>query len=163
MESINYKPIGYIRSPFVDTKGTPIQPSAAKDIEGRVELLPEYADGLEDLEGFSHLILIYHFHAAGKCSLKVKPFLDDAVHGVFATRAPSRPNDIGLSIVRLEKIEGNILYLKDVDIIDGTPLLDIKPYVPDFDMRSETRTGWLEDRAGLQHQARDDGRFSGKR
>ncbi len=159
MDRICYKPIGVIRTPFKDVKGTPIQPSAAKGVRGRVEIFPEYAEGLCDLDGFSHVILIYHFHLVRNCKLKVKPFLDDELHGVFATRAPVRPNPIGLSVVRLVAVEGCTLIVEDVDIIDGTPLLDIKPYVPEFDARKAERIGWLERRIGRLSSTRDDGRF----
>ncbi len=144
MEEIIYKPIGKIRTRFGKPEGIPIQPPGAEGITGKIELMPEYKKGLEDLEGFSHLILLYHCHLAGECSLLNKPFMEDKEHGIFAIRAPSRSNSIGLSVVRLEKIEGNILYLKDVDIVDGTPLLDIKLYVPQFDSREEVKIGWLE-------------------
>ncbi len=159
MDRICYKPIGVIRTPFKDVKGTPIQPSAAKGVRGRVEIFPEYAEGLCDLDGFSHVILIYQFHLVRNCKLKVKPFLDDELHGVFATRAPVRPNPIGLSVVRLVAVEGCTLIVEDVDIIDGTPLLDIKPYVPEFDARKAERIGWLERRIGRLSSTRDDGRF----
>ncbi|MBO8174689.1 MAG: tRNA (N6-threonylcarbamoyladenosine(37)-N6)-methyltransferase TrmO [Thermococcus sp.] len=156
---ICYKPIGIIHTPFKEPRGVPIQPSAARGIEGKVEVFPEYVRGLKDLEGFSHVILIYHFHLAKPSSLLVKPYMDDEYHGVFATRAPSRPNPIGLSIVRLVRVEGNILHVRDVDIVDGTPLLDIKPYVPDFDVREVERIGWLENNIHKLLKARDDGRF----
>ncbi|WP_324735349.1 tRNA (N6-threonylcarbamoyladenosine(37)-N6)-methyltransferase TrmO [Thermococcus sp. SY098] len=156
---ICYKPIGIIHTPFKEPRGIPIQPSAARGIEGKVEVFPEYVQGLKDLEGFSHVILIYHFHLAKPGSLLVKPYMDDEYHGVFATRAPSRPNPIGLSIVRLVKVKGNILHVKDVDIVDRTPLLDIKPYVPDFDVREVERIGWLENNIHKLSKAKDDGRF----
>ena len=159
MTKINYKAIGVIHTPFQKPKGTPIQPTASVDVEGTVELFPEYAEGLADLEHFSHIYLIYHFHLSKKASLKVKPFMDDNEHGVFAMRAPSRPNPIGISIVRLSKIEKNILYIKDVDIIDGTPLLDIKPYVPEFDYRKVDKTGWLEQNVQKLDKTKDDERF----
>ncbi len=159
MMEIRYRPIGIIYTPFKEPKGTPIQPTAAKGVHGRVEVFPEYAEGLKDLDGFSHIILIYHFHLSKKFSLKVKPFMDDQMRGVFATRAPSRPNPIGISVVRLIKIEGNILHIQDVDIVDGTPLLDIKPYVPEFDVRVVDRVGWLEGNLNKLHSLRDDGRF----
>lgn len=158
---IVYKPIGVIRTPFPEPKGTPIQPRAAEGVRGRVELFPEYAEGLADLEGFSHVILIYHFHRAGPGRLRVRPFMDDREHGVFATRAPARPNPIGISVVRLLGIEGNVLHVADVDIVDGTPLLDVKPYVPQFDAPSGARIGWLGGHIGRLPLARDDGRFSG--
>ena len=160
MNEIKCKPIGVIHSPFKEPKGTPIQPAGAKGIDGTVEVFPEYAEGLKDIEGFSHLILIYHFHLSKGSSLTVKPYMDDEAHGVFAMRGPSRPNPIGVSIVRLVKIAGNILYIQDVDIVDGTPLLDIKPYVPEFDIREVERTGWLERNVHKVSASKDDGRFT---
>ena len=157
--SIKYKPIGFIHTPFKEPKGVPIQPVAGKDIEGKVEILPDYVEGLKDLEGFSHIILIYHLHLSKKASLLVKPYMDEKLRGVFATRAPSRPNPIGLSIVRLVNIKGNMIYIKDIDIVDGTPLLDIKPYVPEFDLREVNRIGWLEKNIYKLPSSRDDGRF----
>ena len=115
--------------------------------------------GLKDLEGFSHVFLIYHFHLSEGYSLEVKPFLDDQDHGVFATRAPRRPNPIGISIVRLVRVDGPILYIEDVDVVDGTPLLDIKPYVPEFDVRPAERIGWFSGKAELVEQTRADERF----
>jgi tRNA-Thr(GGU) m(6)t(6)A37 methyltransferase TsaA len=156
---IKYKPIGVIHSPFKEPKGTPIQPTAAIGVEGIVEVFPEHAEGLKDLEGFSHIILLYHFHLSGKPSLKVKPFLDEQEHGVFATRAPSRPNPIGFSVVRLLAVEGNKLYVQDLDIVDRTPLLDIKPYVPEFDGREVEKVGWLEKNLKKLPSSKDDGRF----
>ena len=153
MNDIKYKTIGLIHSPFKEPKGTPIQPAGAKGINGTVEVFPEYAEGLKDVEGFSHIILIYHFHLSRGAPLKVKPYMDNEAHGVFATRSPSRPNPIGISIVRLVRVENNILRIQDVDIVDGTPLLDIKPYVPEFDIREAERTGWLEKKCiNFQHQ-----------
>jgi tRNA-Thr(GGU) m(6)t(6)A37 methyltransferase TsaA len=160
MAEIKYKPIGIIHSPFKEPKGTPIQPSGAKGINGTVEIFPDYAEGLKDLEGFSHIILIYHFHLSKKSSLKVKPYLDDEVHGVFAMRGPSRPNPIGISTVHLLRIEGTTLSIQDVDIVDGTPLLDIKPYVPEFDRGEVQRTGWLEKKVQKLGITKDDGRFT---
>ncbi len=160
MEWIKYKPIGVIHSPFRQAKGTPIQPRSAEGVKGTVEMFPEYIDGLKDLDEFSHIILVYHFHLSRQPSLVVKPFMDDETHGVFATRAPSRPNPIGISTVRLLKIEGNILHIQDVDIIDGTPLLDIKPYVPEFDDRKPAEIGWLKRRVVKLPSSTDDGRFS---
>jgi len=156
---IKYNPIGIIHSPFKESKGIPIQSAAAEGIEGTVEVFPEYADGLESIEGFSHIILIYHFHLSKKFSLMVKPFMDKDAHGVFSTRAPTRPNPIGISIVRLIGIKENILYIKDLDIIDETPLLDIKPYVPEFDVRRECKIGWLEKNIHKLSTLKDDGRF----
>ena len=156
---IKYKPIGIIHSPFKELKGTPIQPAAAKGIDGTVEIFPEYAEGLKDLEGFSHIILIYCLHLSQKSSLKVKPYMDDQIRGVFSTRAPNRPNPIGISTVRLVKIKGNILHIRDIDIVDGTPLLDIKPYVPGFDGRNAIKIGWLEKNIHKLPTSKDDGRF----
>ena len=144
MDEINYKPIGIIHSQFKKPEGTPIQPTVAKEAEGTVEILPEYAEGLKDIEGFSHIILIYHCHLTKRPLLKVKPFADNHIRGIFSTRAPSRPNPIGISIVHLIRIEGNTLHIQDVDIVDGTPLLDIKPYIPELDKRGFVRIGWLE-------------------
>jgi tRNA (adenine37-N6)-methyltransferase len=160
MKEIKYKPIGIIHSHFKKPKGTPIQPKSAKGIKGTIEIFPEYSKGLNDLGGFSHIILIYHFHLAKKSSLIVKPFMDDKSHGIFAIRGPSRPNPIGISIVRLIKIKGNILYVQDLDIVDGTPLLDIKPYVPEFDKTEVTKIGWLEKNIDKLPKMKDDGRFA---
>jgi len=159
ISEVRYRPIGVIRSPFKEPHGTPIQPAAASGVRGVVEVFPEYVDGLKDLDGFSHIILVYHFHLVGRASLRVKPYMDDEFHGIFATRAPPRPNPIGISVVRLVRVEGNRLHVSDVDIVDGTPLLDIKPYVPEFDVRDVDRIGWLERRVRRLPRARDDGRF----
>jgi tRNA (adenine37-N6)-methyltransferase len=155
--SFSYEPIGVIRSPFTDLSGMPIQPSQAIGVPGRIELVSELQGGLKDLEGFSHLILLYHFHKSSGYKLEVVPFLDTVARGVFSTRAPKRPNPIGLSIVRLITIEEATLSIEDVDVLDGTPLLDIKPYVPAFDHRPGARSGWLETTA--QHNVRSDDRF----
>ncbi|MDI6768912.1 MAG: tRNA (N6-threonylcarbamoyladenosine(37)-N6)-methyltransferase TrmO [Anaerolineales bacterium] len=135
------KPIGVIHSPFTEKDQTPIQASRSQAI-GRVEVYPEFAAGLQDIEGFSHIILLYVFHCSSGYSLRVQPFLDDQLRGLFATRYPCRPNPIGLSVVRLLSRQENTLTVEGVDVLDGTPLLDIKPYVPDFDVRSEVQTGW---------------------
>ncbi len=137
-----------------------IQSPAANGINGTVEVFPEYTDGLKDVEGFSHIILIYHFHLSRGSSLRVKPYMDNEAHGVFAMRGPSRPNPIGISVVRLVRIEKNVLHIQDVDIIDGTPLLDIKPYVPEFDIREVKKTGWLEKNVHKLSTSKDDGRFT---
>ena len=157
--TFNYRPIGVIKSPFKDPKGMPIQPVGAKGISGTIEMQPEYEDGLKDLDGFSHIILIYHFHLSKGYSLQVKPFLDDTPRGIFAIRAPRRPNPIGVSVVRLEKIEGTTLYISNVDIVDGTPLLDIKPCVPHFDCLEDVRIGWLAGRANRAVGKKSDERF----
>jgi len=139
-------PIGVIYSPFTDKAQTPIQPTRSQ-AAGTVNVYPAFADGLKGLEGFSHIILLYVFHQSVGFSLMAKPFLDDQLHGLFATRHPCRPNPIGLSIVQLLARHGNILEIGGVDVLDGTPLLDIKPYVPDFDLRSDVKTGWYERRS----------------
>jgi len=136
-------PIGIIRSPFAEPADAPIQPAFARGAVGRVELKPEFADGLCDLDGFSHIVLLYHMHLATGYALRVKPYLDDQKRGLFATRAPRRPNPIGLSVVRLERIEGTIVHVRDIDAVDGSPLLDIKPYIPPFESAQEVRIGWL--------------------
>jgi tRNA (adenine37-N6)-methyltransferase len=140
------RPIGVIHSPFTDKSQTPIQPTRSQAI-GRVEVFPEFTGGMQDLEDFSHIILIYIFHCSSGYSLQVKPFLDDQLHGLFATRHPCRPNPIGLSVVKLLRRRDNILDVEEVDMLDGTPLLDIKPYVPDFDVRTDTKTGWYAHRS----------------
>ena len=157
--SITYNPIGIIYTPFENVKGIPIQPSAGKGIKGSIKIFNEFVTGLKDLHEFSHLILIYHFHLSKDSSLLVKPFLDNTKHGVFATRAPSRPNSLGLSIVRLIKIQNNILEIQDLDIVNETPLLDIKPYVPQFDHKEKYKIGWLEKNIKNLPGKTDDGRF----
>jgi tRNA-Thr(GGU) m(6)t(6)A37 methyltransferase TsaA len=160
MEKIIYTPIGVIHSPFHDTAGMPIQPTSAHSTRGTVEVTSEFGEGLKDLEGFSHIILIYHFNRAKGYSLLVEPFLDTAVHGVFATRAPNRPNPVGISVVRLLNVEGSTLHIADVDVVDGTPLLDIKPYVPAFDIRDVEKTGWLSETMHNVYNTKSDDRFT---
>ena len=156
---ITFRVIGIVHSPFEEPLGVPIQPSAAEGIRGTVEVFEEFAEGLKGIEGFSHIYLVYYFHLAREGSLLVKPYMDDEIRGVFATRAPSRPNRIGVSVVRLIGVENNVLYVEDLDIVDGTPLLDIKPYVPEFDVREGCRKGWLERNVHKLSHTRDDGRF----
>jgi len=160
MNEIKYKPIGVVHSPFKEPKGTPIQPAGAKGTNGIVEILPEYAEGLKDIEGFSNIILLYHFHLSKGPALIAKPYMDNETHGVFAMRGPSRPNPIGISVVRLVRVEGNMLHVRDVDIVDGTPLLDIKPYIPEFDIREVKRIGWLEKNLYKLSTSKDNGRFT---
>lgn len=159
MKEIIYKPIGIIHSPYDNTTDMPIQPAAAKGIKGTVEILPQFTDGLKDLNGFSHIILLYHFHLSTGYRLEVKPFLDDNMHGVFATRAPKRPNNIGLSVVKLVRIETSILYIENVDIVNDTPLLDIKPYVPEFKAAENIKIGWLTDSIHKLSVKKSDKRF----
>ena len=142
---IEYRPIGIVRSPHQTTTGTPIQPSRARGIEGTIEIADAYVEALSDLDGFSHIILICHLHRASEFKLKVVPYLDTELRGLFATRAPARPNPIGLSVVRLLGVDGRVLRIEGVDLLDGTPVLDIKPYVRDFDDQTEVRCGWLDD------------------
>jgi len=152
MQTLTLIPVGIIHSEHVDPARTPIQSVCAQGSPGRVEVFPEYEEALDDIEGFSHLHLIYWLHRAGEATnavsgarrLKVVPFLDDVPRGIFATRSPVRPNPIGLSVVRLVERRGRKLVVEDVDVLDGTPLLDIKPYVEGFDLRVGTRGGWTE-------------------
>lgn len=137
-------PIGVIRSPFATKDQCPIQGVTFQDAEGRVEVLAEHAEGLKDIEGFSHLFLIYHLDRAGEVQYVRKTFLDDAAHGIYASRHPCRPNSIGMSVVRLASREGSVLHIVGVDVLDNTPLLDIKPYVPKFDLVAEATGGWTE-------------------
>jgi tRNA-Thr(GGU) m(6)t(6)A37 methyltransferase TsaA len=157
--SIKYHPIGVIHSPYESLIGMPIQPSGAEGAKGKIILDRQLVPGLQDLEGFSHLILIYHFHRSPDPSLVVKPFLDEIPHGIFATRAPRRPNSIGFSVVRLIRIESNIVEIENVDLLDGTPLLDIKPYIPIFDHPSIVRVGWLEGKVENMSEKLSDARF----
>jgi tRNA-Thr(GGU) m(6)t(6)A37 methyltransferase TsaA len=156
---VQYHSIGIIHTPFKDVKGVPIQPTGASGALGHIEILPEYAEGLRDLDGFSHIILIYHFHRVRESKLVVTPFLDSQPRGVFSTRAPKRPNPIGFSVVKLLNIDKNILQIENVDILDGTPLLDIKPYVPEFDHHPAVRMGWLEKAKGKVRRKKSDDRF----
>jgi tRNA (adenine37-N6)-methyltransferase len=142
---ITYEPIGVIHSEHVIAEQTPIQPTYAKGCRGWAEIFPEYEEGLRDLEGFSHIYLLYHFHLSKSVNLLVKPFLQDVERGVFATRAPTRPNAIGLSVVELVSREGRIVKLDRVDILEGTPLLDIKPYTVRFDCVKTLRDGWQDE------------------
>jgi tRNA-Thr(GGU) m(6)t(6)A37 methyltransferase TsaA len=153
------KPIGTIHTPFNAPAGMPIQPAGAAGVVGTVEVFEEYESGLKDLDGFSHIILLYIFHRSEGYKLQVVPFLDTEPRGVFATRAPKRPNPIGLSIVRLGRIAGCTLHIRNVDILDGTPLLDIKPYVPEFDSHVQVRTGWLEQARKTVSKHQSDNRF----
>ncbi|MDI6742041.1 MAG: tRNA (N6-threonylcarbamoyladenosine(37)-N6)-methyltransferase TrmO [Smithella sp.] len=141
---ILYWTIGIIHSEHTIEENTPIQPVYAKGCKGHVDLLPEFVDGLRDLSDFSHIYLIYHFHKSRQVKLIVKPFLQDIDRGIFSTRAPFRPNPIGLSVVELLGIEGNILHLNGVDVLDGTPLLDIKPYTTKFDLHDVKKNGWQD-------------------
>ena len=157
--SIILKPIGTIYSPFTTKEGMPIQSNGAIGVKGQIVVNEEYAQGLSDLDGFSHIILIYHFHKSSGFELLTTPFLDDRKRGVFATRAPKRPNPIGMSLVKLLRIEKNILHVENVDMLDETPLLDIKPYIPDFDVHKTERIGWAENRTDNLDRTKSDKRF----
>ena len=157
--SIAMHPIGVIHSPFTDPRTMPIQPVSENSAAGSVEIFPEFAAGLKDLEGFSHILLVYHFHRSRSWSPTVTPYLDTVPRGLFATRAPSRPNPIGLSLVRLVRVEGARLQVENIDVLDGTPLLDIKPHVPEFDCAPGARIGWLEQAAAEMRKKVADDRF----
>jgi len=155
---IAFEPIGRIHSPFEKQEGTPIQPGWGGETgEGEVEVFEDYADGLADLGGFDRIWLIYYLHRAAPAKLRLVPYRDTVERGVFATRAPSRPNPIGISCVRLLGVEGRRLRVAELDILDGTPLIDIKPYSPRFDAWPEAAAGWLD--AGASGRERADGRF----
>jgi tRNA-Thr(GGU) m(6)t(6)A37 methyltransferase TsaA len=158
--TISLRPIGIVRSRFAEVAGMPIQTAGAPDEPGRVEVLPEFAAGLKDIEGFEYLILLTHMHRVGKELLEVVPFLDTEAHGVFATRAPARPNRIGLSIARLVSVEGCTLHFTGNDMLDQTPILDIKPYVPRFDVRETDRVGWFAARLDQLSKVRSDDRMA---
>jgi tRNA-Thr(GGU) m(6)t(6)A37 methyltransferase TsaA len=160
VQEIRYRPIGIIHSPFKEVTRMPIQPSGALGIKGTVELFREYSAGLKDIDGFSHIILIYHFHLSKGYTLGTRPFMEEETHGIFSMRAPARPNPIGISVVRLIRVEDNILHIEDVDIVDGTPLLDIKPYVPDFDWHEAERIGWLSTKSQHARKHKSDNRFT---
>ena len=156
---IEFTPIGIIHSPFTEIGGMPIQPPGALGVKGQIEIFPDFRAGLKDLDGFSHIILLYHFHRSNGFKLEVVPFMDNQSRGLFATRAPRRPCPIGLSVVKLDQITAGVLAVQNVDILDGTPLLDIKPYVPYFDPCQEVRTGWLEKAGNSVACRQSDNRF----
>lgn len=160
MDPLNLTPIGTIHSPFSNLEGMPIQPAGARDAVGTVVIDPAYEAGLQDLEGFSHIFLIYLFHRAAPMRLRVVPFLDTRKHGIFATRSPLRPNPIGLSLVELLEVRGSRLTVRGIDVLDGTPLLDIKPYVEVFDRVEGSRSGWLESTVEEIARRRSDRRFT---
>jgi tRNA-Thr(GGU) m(6)t(6)A37 methyltransferase TsaA len=157
MNPVTFKPIGVIHTPHGNREGIPIQGGLHSDSKGTVEVFSEYSEGLAGLQGFSHIILLYLFHNCGNYSLRQKPFLDDVEHGVFAIRSPNRPNPLGMTVVGLEWTDDNVLYVSGADMLDGTPLLDIKPYVPEFDSPGNACIGWLEGKIKGRHLS--DGRF----
>lgn len=157
---IVYQSIGIIHSPFTDLAQMPIQPTGDASAAGFAEIFPGFVEGLKDINGFSHVILLYHLHQASALKLVVTPFLDSEPRGVFATRAPVRPNPIGISVVRLMRMSDNVLHFADLDVLDGTPLLDIKPYIPDFDAPTDVRVGWLENVNHDVRSMKSDDRFT---
>jgi len=158
--SIQLTPIGVIHTPFLTLEDMPIQPTSEASQPGVVEVFPQFVEGLRDLDGFSHIYLLYHLDRVQGIKLQVVPFLDTQPRGLFATRAPCRPNPIGLSLVQLERIEANRLYIARLDILDQTPLLDIKPYIPEFEPSKDVRVGWVEQARGKVRTKRSDERFS---
>jgi len=155
------KPIGTIHTPFTTLEDMPIQPKGAADVIGTIELEQQYLEGLADLNGFSHIYLLYQFHKARRTALTVTPFMDTSPRGVFATRSPLRPNHIGLSIVRLIGVEKDIVTVQGIDVLDATPLLDIKPYITAFDAVQQSRSGWMQAAEEDVARKRSDGRFAG--
>ena len=144
--TITYHPIGVIHSSYLDQPGTPIQGALNQEEEAMIEIFPEYEAGLKDLDGFSRIIVLYHFHKSKGYHLTARPYLDDKPRGIFSIRGPRRPNPIGLTIVRLERVEKNRLFIKGVDMLEGTPVLDIKPYVPRIDSYPDSKIGWAENK-----------------
>ncbi|WP_338357974.1 tRNA (N6-threonylcarbamoyladenosine(37)-N6)-methyltransferase TrmO [Yeosuana marina] len=152
--------IGIIHTPFNSIKGMPIQPFAAEGVKGHIELFPEYTQGLTDLEGFSHITLVYHLHKINGYDLMVKPFMDNKEHGIFATKSPKRPNAIGISTVKILEIKHNVIHIEMVDMLNGTPLIDIKPFFSKFDNRTDTKSGWLDNQGDIPiTKLRSDERF----
>lgn len=159
MEPVVFSPIGIVHSPHRELSGMPVQPPSAVEFIGEIEILPEFTEGLLDIEGFSRLMIFYHLHKSTGPLLSAKPFLDTVPHGVFASRIPRRPNALGFSIVRLLSRKENILQIRDVDILDGTPVLDIKPYVPAFDSYPNEQSGWFTGKLDSISEKRSDERF----
>ena len=161
MSNIEFESIGEIHTPFKKLEGMPIQPIGAQGVKGEIHIKQKYLDGLKDIKHFSHLNLIYHLHKVKNCELEVKPFLDTKTHGIFATRSPKRPNPIGLSVVQLDKVKNNILYVSYVDILDKTPIIDIKPYVPQLyqDTIENLKIGWFETKKDQAKTTKADSRF----
>jgi tRNA-Thr(GGU) m(6)t(6)A37 methyltransferase TsaA len=152
---ITFTPIGIIHSPFIKLEDMPIQPAGAQGITGSIELYPQYIPALQDLDGFSHIYVLYHFHKSRGWKPMVTPFLDKQERGLFSTRAPHRPNPIGLSVLKIDAIVGNRIQVSNVDILDGTPLLDIKPYVPQFDGADDIRIGWVRENIRQVKKSKD--------
>lgn len=157
--TINFKQIGTIYSDFIRRDGMPIQSTGALEVKGKIVLDKDLAEGLNDLLGFSHIMLIYYFHKSVGFELETKPFLDNKKRGVFSTRAPKRPNAIGISVVKLLEIENNTLFIENVDMVNETPLLDIKPYIPEFDCHQVEKQGWIENKINKLNAIKSDKRF----
>ena len=156
---ITLSPIGRLETPFNDIADMPIQPSVLADTRGKAVMDEKFMPGLMDLDGFSHIILLFLLHKISGYQLEVVPFMDTLPHGIFATRSPKRPNRIGMSIVRVESVAGNIVQFKGVDMLNGSPLLDIKPYYSYFDQQTQVRNGWLEGKTLRPENLRSDKRF----
>ena len=159
MEPVTFYPVGVVHSPHKELAGMPVQPPAAKPFTGEIEIFPEYAEGLLDIEEFSRVMVFYHLHKSTGPLLTAAPFFDTVPHGVFASRIPRRPNALGFSVVQLISREGNTLHIGDVDILDGTPVLDIKPYVPEFDAYPNETSGWFSGKLSGMDTKRSDTRF----
>ncbi|MBU8892160.1 MAG: tRNA (N6-threonylcarbamoyladenosine(37)-N6)-methyltransferase TrmO [Bacteroidales bacterium] len=159
MELLNFKPIGFIKTPFKSKEGMPIQSTGAQGVKGTIEIEAEYIEGLKDLDGFSHIILIYHFHLSKTYELSIKPFMDDNLRGIFSTRAPKRPNPVGFTVVKLIEIKDNLVHIENIDVIDGTPLIDIKPFIPDIDSPDVQKLGWLQGKSDKMGVKKSDNRF----
>ncbi|HOP62680.1 MAG TPA: tRNA (N6-threonylcarbamoyladenosine(37)-N6)-methyltransferase TrmO [Spirochaetota bacterium] len=153
------RPVGEIHTPFKTVENMPVQPSAGREVEAEIEIYPEFAEGLSDIEGFSHIYVIFYLNRVKNHKLRVIPFLDTVEHGIFATRSPARPNPVGLSVAELVEVKGNILRIRGVDMLDGSPVIDIKPFVPDFDHCENVKRGWFEGKAEMAVQIRSDDRF----
>jgi tRNA-Thr(GGU) m(6)t(6)A37 methyltransferase TsaA len=159
MNQIIIEPIGILHTPHEQIEGMPVQPAGAAGVTGKAVLKPELIEGLTDLDGFSHATLVYYFHKAEGYVLMPIPFMDTKPHGIFATRAPKRPNHIGMSTVRILSVEDGVITFDGADMLNGTPLIDIKPYFPKYDNPGETRSGWLETAVHAQCNVKSDNRF----
>jgi len=159
MQEITYKPIGIIHTPFLTLNNIPIQNIGATEEIATIEIFPEFAEGLKDLEGFSHIILLYHLHLVQNSALIVKPFMDTVPRGIFATRSPIRPNPIGFTIVKLVGINNNLLTIKHFDMLNNTPLLDMKPYISTIDEIKDSKSGWLTGKIQNFENTKSDSRF----
>jgi tRNA-Thr(GGU) m(6)t(6)A37 methyltransferase TsaA len=157
---VTYRSIGVVRSPFTVVEGMPIQPSRAQEAEGSLEIDPEFHAGLKDLDGFSHILVLCHLHRVAGAELTVVPFLDTERRGIFATRAPKRPNPVSISLLRIKSVNAGSVQVLDVDLLDGTPILDIKPYVPEFDARADARIGWYTQASRKDEKVVSDKRFT---